>query len=31
VRQIDIAPSIASWMGFECSKAAGARLPEFHA
>lgn len=31
VRQIDIAPSIASWMGFECSEAAGARLPEFHA
>jgi hypothetical protein len=31
VRQIDIAPSVASWMGFECSKAAGARLPEFHA
>jgi hypothetical protein len=31
VRQIDIAPSIASWMGFECTKAAGTRLPEFHA
>jgi len=31
VRQIDMAPSIASWMGFECSQAAGARLPEFHA
>ena len=30
VRQIDIAPSIASWMGFECTRAAGARLPEFH-
>ena len=30
VRQIDIAPSIASWMGFEFTKAAGARLPEFH-
>jgi hypothetical protein len=30
VRQIDMAPSIASWMGFECGKAAGARLPEFH-
>jgi hypothetical protein len=30
VRQIDMAPSIASWMGFECSQAAGARLPEFH-
>ncbi len=31
VRQIDLAPSIASWMGFECEKAAGSRLPEFHA
>ena len=31
VRQIDITPSIASWMGFECEKAAGAVLPEFHA
>jgi hypothetical protein len=30
VRQIDIAPSIASWLGFESTKAAGARLPEFH-
>ena len=30
VPQIDLAPSIASWMGFECSQAAGARLPEFH-
>jgi hypothetical protein len=30
VPQIDITPSIASWMGFECSKAVGARLPEFH-
>ncbi len=30
VRQIDVAPSIAPWLGFECSKAAGARLPEFH-
>ena len=30
VRQIDIAPSIASWMGFESTKAAGARLSEFH-
>lgn len=29
VRQIDVAPSIASWMGFECSRAAGLRLPEF--
>jgi hypothetical protein len=31
VRQIDIAPSIASWMGFECDQAAGGVLPEFHA
>ena len=31
VRQIDMAPSIASWMGFECDQVAGARLPEFHA
>ena len=30
VRQIDMAPSIASWMGFECTQAAGSRLPEFH-
>jgi hypothetical protein len=30
VRQIDIAPSITPWMRFECEKAAGARLPEFH-
>ncbi len=29
VRQIDLSPSIASWMGFECERAAGARLPEF--
>jgi len=29
VRQIDLAPSIASWMGFECEGAAGTRLPEF--
>jgi hypothetical protein len=31
VRQIDMAPSIASWMGFSCEKAAGAHLPEFGA
>lgn len=31
VRQIDLAPSIAGWMGFECERAAGARLPEFEA
>jgi len=30
VRQIDMAPSIASWMGFECGKASGSRLPEFN-
>ncbi len=30
VRQIDIAPSITPWMGFECEQAAGSRLPEFH-
>jgi hypothetical protein len=29
VRQVDLAPSIASWMGFECERAAGTRLPEF--
>jgi hypothetical protein len=29
VRQIDVAPSIASWMGFECERTAGTRLPEF--
>jgi hypothetical protein len=31
MRQIDMAPSIASWMGFESEKAAGSVLPEFHA
>jgi hypothetical protein len=30
VRQIDMTPSIAAWMGFECPQAVGARLPEFH-
>jgi hypothetical protein len=30
VRQVDMAPSIASWMGFECEKPAGSVLPEFH-
>jgi hypothetical protein len=29
VRHIDLAPSIAAWMGFECEGAAGSRLPEF--
>lgn len=28
VRQIDMAPSIASWMGFQCERAAGSVLPE---
>ncbi|MBN9658820.1 MAG: hypothetical protein J0H49_11625 [Acidobacteria bacterium] len=28
VRQIDFAPSMGSWMGFEAVKAAGAHLPE---
>jgi len=31
VRHIDMAPSIAAWMGFECEQAAGSRLPEFNA
>ena len=30
VRQIDVAPSAALWMGFECRSAAGTQLPEFH-
>jgi hypothetical protein len=30
VRQIDMAPSIGSWMGFQCSQSGGAVLPEFH-
>ena len=30
VRQIDLAPSIASWMGFTCERAAGTMLPEFY-
>lgn len=29
VRQIDFAPSIGGWMGFEAVKARGGRLPEF--
>lgn len=29
VRQIDMAPTIASWMGFECAKSKGERLGEF--
>ncbi len=31
VRQIDLAPSIAGWMGFDCGQLPGAALPEFHA
>jgi hypothetical protein len=30
IRQIDVAPSIARWMGFECEKAAGSLLPELN-
>ena len=30
IRQVDMAPSIASWMGLETGKLAGAVLPEFH-
>lgn len=29
VRQIDLAPSMAEWMGFACARAEGRRLPEF--
>lgn len=31
VHQVDMAPSIATWMGFECERATGSVLPEFHA
>jgi len=31
VQQIDMAPTMASWMGFECEKSAGARLAEWNA
>ena len=31
MRQIDLTPSIAAWMGFDCGKTPGSRLPEFHA
>ena len=31
VRQVDMAPSIATWMGLECERATGSVLPEFHA
>jgi hypothetical protein len=31
IRQLDVTPSIASWMGFEPGHGPGARLPEFHA
>ena len=30
IRQVDMAPSIASWMGFECGRSVGNLLPEFH-
>jgi hypothetical protein len=30
VRQVDMAPSIANWMGFECENSMGSVLPEFH-
>ena len=30
VRQVDMAPSIANWMGFECEKSMGSVLAEFH-
>lgn len=30
VKQIDMAPTVASWMGFECDKAGGRILPDFH-
>lgn len=29
IRQIDVAPTIGSWMGFECSRSPGSRLSEF--
>jgi hypothetical protein len=31
VRQIDLTPSIAAWMGFDCGRLPGVILPEFHA
>ena len=31
IRQIDMAPSIANWMGFEATLSKGKILPEFHA
>lgn len=31
IRQIDVTPSIAAWMGFDCGRTPGSRLPEFHA
>jgi hypothetical protein len=30
IRQIELAPSIAAWMGFDCGKLPGAALAEFH-
>jgi hypothetical protein len=31
VRQIDLTPSMAAWMGFDCGRLPGVILPEFHA
>jgi hypothetical protein len=31
IRQVDMAPSIANWMGLECDRGTGSGLPEFHA
>jgi hypothetical protein len=30
VSQVDMAPTVGSWMGFECRDAVGTRLPEFN-
>jgi hypothetical protein len=31
IRQVDMAPTIGSWMGVECEKSVGRLLPEFAA
>jgi hypothetical protein len=31
IRQVDMAPTIGSWMGIECEKSVGRLLPEFSA
>jgi hypothetical protein len=31
IRQIDLTPSMAAWMGVDCGRLPGAILPEFHA